>query len=54
MRRVPPIINALIDCLPEPGSVWPLAERAKWLRCAEAVFAIVYNPKVAALEREEE
>lgn len=37
------IIVALIKGLPEPGSVWPEAERKAWLAAIEALFILAYT-----------
>ena len=38
-----PMIMGLVARLPEPDSVWPLEDRAKWLRTAASIFALVYR-----------
>src|SRR5262245_26332157 len=35
-----PLIQALVNKLPKPNSIWSLEDRAKWLR----VFSLVYKP----------
>jgi hypothetical protein len=37
------LIQGLVDRLPKPNAVWPLEERAKWLRTAASVFGLVYT-----------
>ena len=37
------LIQGLVDRLPKPNTVWSLEERAKWLRTAASVFALVYK-----------
>jgi hypothetical protein len=37
------IIRGLMDLVPKPDSIWPVEERAKWLRLAAAVFALSYK-----------
>jgi hypothetical protein len=32
-----------VDRLPKPNGIWPLDERAKWLRTAASVFDLVYK-----------
>jgi len=39
-----PLIQALVQKLPKPNSVWSLEDRAKWLRAAAMVFNLVYKP----------
>ncbi len=38
-----PMIMGLVARLPKPDAVWPLEDRAKWLRTAAAIFALVYR-----------
>lgn len=45
------LIEGLIDRLPEPNGLWPLAERARWLRTAASIFDLVY--KISDEERGE-
>jgi hypothetical protein len=37
------LIRGLVGRLPAIDEVWPLAERAKWLRTAATIFALVYR-----------
>jgi hypothetical protein len=37
------LIRGLVERLPAIDAVWPLAERAKWLRTAATIFALVYR-----------
>jgi hypothetical protein len=54
------LVRALVDLLPKPDGVWPLEERAKWLRLAAGIFDLGYKASdgermqisVAAVERE--
>lgn len=39
-----PLIQALVDKLPKPNSIWSLEDRAKWLRAAAMAFNLVYKP----------
>ena len=39
-----PLIQALVNKLPKPNSIWSLEARAKWLRAAAMVFNLVYKP----------
>jgi hypothetical protein len=43
MTDLPPIVRELFALLPEPGIEWPLVERLRWLRAAEAVFKLIYK-----------
>jgi hypothetical protein len=38
------LIHGLVELLPPPESVWPLDDRAKWLRVAAGIFELGYKP----------
>jgi hypothetical protein len=38
-----PLIQALVDRLPKPDTIWSLEDRAKWLRAAAIIFNLVYK-----------
>jgi hypothetical protein len=38
-----PLIQGLVDRLPNPDSTWSLDDRAKWLRTAASIFGLVYK-----------
>ena len=38
-----PLILGLVARLPKPDTAWPLEDRAKWLRTAASIFALVYR-----------
>ena len=38
-----PLIQALVDKLPRPNTVWSINERAKWLKAAATAFNLVYR-----------
>jgi hypothetical protein len=40
-----PLIQALVNKLPKPNSVWSNEDRAKWLRAAAIIFNLVYKPE---------
>jgi hypothetical protein len=40
-----PLIQALVDKLPKPNTIWSLEDRAKWLRAAAIIFNLVYKPE---------
>ena len=40
-----PLIQALVNKLPKPNSVWSNEDRAKWLRAAPIIFNLVYKPE---------
>lgn len=44
-----PVIVALLNRLPAPGTAWPLADRLAWLRAVEAAFDVVYGNEPAAI-----
>ena len=44
-----PLIRALVDKLPKPNTIWPIDDRAKWLKAAAMAFNLIYRTK----EREE-
>jgi hypothetical protein len=37
------LIRGLVDRLPKPNGIWPLDERAKWLRTAASIFDLMYQ-----------
>jgi hypothetical protein len=39
-----PLIQALVDKLPKPNTIWSIDDRAKWLRAAAIIFNLVYKP----------
>jgi hypothetical protein len=39
-----PLFQGLIDRLPKPDDLWPLEERARWLRTAASIFDLLYKP----------
>ena len=42
-RGIDNLIRGLVDLLPKPDSVWPLDDRARWLRLAAAMFDVGYK-----------
>ena len=40
-----PLIQGLVARLPKPDGVWPLEDRAKWLRTAAGVFDLIYKAR---------
>ena len=38
-----PLIQGLLNRLPEPDSIWPLNDRVKWLRTAAYAFGLIYK-----------
>ena len=43
-RRIDHLIQGLVDLLPKRDGIWPLQERAKWLRLAAGIFDLGYKP----------
>lgn len=39
------LIQGLVKRLPAPDAIWPLDERAKWLRTAASIFDLVYKDR---------
>ena len=39
-----PLIQALVGKLPKPNTIWPIGDRARWLRAAAMAFSLVYKP----------
>jgi hypothetical protein len=37
------LVRGLVDLLPRPDGIWPLDERAKWLRLAAGIFDLGYK-----------
>jgi hypothetical protein len=37
------LIRGLVDRLPQPDAIWPIDDRAKWLRTAAGIFDLVYK-----------
>jgi hypothetical protein len=48
-----PLIQALVQKLPRPNSIWSLEDRAKWLRAAAIIFNLVYQPGEADSKAED-
>ena len=42
-RRIDNLIRGLVDLLPKPDGIWPLDDRAKWLRLAAGIFDLGYK-----------
>src|SRR6516162_3219895 len=38
-----PLIQALVDKLPAPNSIWSIDDRAKWLKALAMIFNLVYR-----------
>jgi len=44
------LIQALVDKLPKPNTIWSIDDRAKWLKAAAMAFNLIYKTS----EREEQ
>ena len=44
-----PLIQAIVDKLPKPNTIWSIDDRAKWLKAAAMAFNLIYKTS----EREE-
>ena len=38
-----PLIQALMDKLPKPNTIWSIDDRGKWLKAAAMAFNLVYR-----------
>lgn len=52
--REDPLIQALVDKLPKPYSVWSIDDRAKWLKAAAMAFNLVYKTAEADAAKTDE
>jgi hypothetical protein len=43
-RGIDSLMGGLVDLLPKRDAIWPLRERAKWLRLAAGIFDLGYKP----------
>jgi hypothetical protein len=43
-RGIDSLIQGLVGLLPKRDGIWPLQERAKWLRLAAGIFDLGYKP----------
>lgn len=42
-EKLDPLIQALVDKLPKPGTNWLIEDRAKWLKAAALIFNLLYQ-----------
>ena len=42
-KSLDPLIQGLVNRLPEPDSIWSLNDRIKWLRTAANIFGLIYK-----------
>jgi len=42
-KSLDPLIQGLVNRLPEPDSIWSLNDRIKWLRTAANIFGLIYE-----------
>lgn len=47
-NEIPPIVRELFALLPAPGEEFPLVDRLRWMRAAEAIFKMIYRDDAAA------
>ena len=38
-----PLIQALVDRLPQPNAIWSIDDRGKWLKAAAMAFNLIYK-----------
>ena len=38
-----PLIQALVDKLPKPNTIWTIDDRARWLKAAAMAFNLIYK-----------
>ena len=43
VKSTDPLIQGLLNRLPESDSIWPLNDRVKWLRTAGYAFGLIYK-----------
>ena len=43
VKSTDPLIQGLMNRLPEPDSTWPLNDRVQWLRTAANIFGLIYK-----------
>ena len=49
-----PLIQALVDKLPKPNSIWSIDDRAKWLKATAMAFNLVYRYESSSQQKPEE
>jgi hypothetical protein len=49
-----PLIQALVDKLPKPNSIWSIDDRAKWLKAAAMAFNLVYRYESGSQQKPEQ
>ena len=42
-KSLDPLIQGLVNRLPEPDSIWSLNDRVKWLKTAANIFGLIYK-----------
>ena len=43
---IDPLLRALFDKLPPPNSIWPVAQRRRWIEAMRLSFDFVYSARV--------
>ena len=51
-RGIDNLIQGLVGLLPKRGGIWPLEDRAKWLRLAAGIFDLGYKERDGAHSQE--
>ena len=51
-RGIDNLIQGLVDLLPKRDGIWPLEDRAKWLRLAAGIFDLGYKARDGAHSQE--
>ena len=41
--EIDPLMQALLDRLPQPNAIWSIGDRAKWLKAAAMAFNLIYK-----------
>ena len=44
-KSLEPLIQGLVNRLPEPDSIWSLNDRVQWLRTASNIFGLIYKSR---------
>jgi hypothetical protein len=41
--EIDPLMQALLDRLPQPNAIWSIEDRGKWLKAAAMAFNLIYK-----------
>ena len=47
VKEIHPLLQALIDALPEVDAPWSVLDRANWLKAAAEIFGVVYQRRTS-------